>query len=66
MQIGDTLFEITYHTGTQEYVNNTTEFWKTTRRITVELVDGNYIATAHQEGTKMGITQEEYYDWYIN
>ncbi len=66
MQIGDTLFEITYHTGTQDYVNNTTEFWKTTRRITVELVDGNYIVTAHQEGTKMGITQEEYYDWYIN
>ncbi len=65
-QVDDTHFEITYHTGGSTSENNQTSYWKVTKKISVELVDGNYIITAHKEATKTEISIEEYYAWYVN
>ncbi len=65
-QVDDTHFEITYHTGGSTYENNQTSYWKVTKKISVELVDGNYIMTAHKEAAKTEIAIDDYYDWYVN
>lgn len=65
-QVDDTHFEITYHTGGSTNENNQTSYWKVTKKISVELVDGNYIMTAHKEAAKAEISIDEYYNWYVN
>ena len=66
VQVDDTHFEITYHTGGSDYTNNTTYYWKVTKKISVELVDGNYVMTAHKEAAKTEISIDDYYAGYVN
>lgn len=65
-QVDDTHYTVTYHTGESTYVNNQLSYWKVTKTISVELVDGNYIMTAHQAGDKTEISIDNYYEWYVN
>ena len=65
-QVDDTHFTVTYHTGESTYVNNQVAYFKVTKMISVELVDGNYIMTAHQESGRTEITIDDFYAGYVN
>ncbi|MBR5279390.1 MAG: PT domain-containing protein [Clostridia bacterium] len=65
-QVDDTHFTVTYHTGESTYENNQMAYFKVSKTISVELVDGNYIMTAHQESARTEISVDDFYAVYVN